>query len=134
MTTSENYQNVVEKICADTIAPQAPSVDANCTFPDAAVEALGSAGILGAVSGADVGGLGLGPRGAAFILRRIGQECGSTAMVTCMHFCGSAVLEAFASPEVRRASEYARVQRGRIAQPFLGAVQYGNPPWRRYRP
>jgi alkylation response protein AidB-like acyl-CoA dehydrogenase len=37
-------------------------------------------------------------------VRRIAQECGSTAMVTCMHFCGAAVLEAHADHDVRRAA------------------------------
>jgi alkylation response protein AidB-like acyl-CoA dehydrogenase len=59
---------------------------------------------MGAVSAPEVGGLGLGPRGAAAIVGRIAQECGSTAMVMCMHFCGTAVLEAHGDRDVRRAA------------------------------
>jgi len=56
------------------------------------------------VSAVEVGGLGLGFRGAADIVGRLAQECGSTAMVVCMHYCGVAVLEKFGPVEVRRAA------------------------------
>src|SRR6185436_18196605 len=39
----------------------------------------------------------------AVIVGRVAQECASTAMVLCMHYCGAAVLEAYASEPVRRA-------------------------------
>jgi alkylation response protein AidB-like acyl-CoA dehydrogenase len=55
-------------------------------------------------SAPEVGGLGLGFHGAAAIVGRLAQESGSTAMVVCMHYCGTAVLEAFASQEVRKAA------------------------------
>ena len=95
------------------------------------MKALAAAGLLGAVSAPEVGGLGLGFRGAATIVGRLAQECGSTAMVVCMHYCGTAVLEALAPatsdrPRQRHAPEHARVQRSRIAQSFLGAGQHGH--------
>ena len=77
---------------------------------------MGAAGLMGAVSAPEVGGLGLGFRGAAAIVGRLAQECGSTAMVVCMHYCGTAVLEAYGPSDVRtcrregRAPEHARVQ------------------------
>jgi len=55
------------------------------------------------MSSTDVGGLGLGLRGAETIVRRVAEECGSTAMVLCMHYCGVAVLEAYAPSDVRAA-------------------------------
>jgi alkylation response protein AidB-like acyl-CoA dehydrogenase len=79
-------------------------VDRDGQFPESAVKALSDAGLMGAVSALGVGGLGLGYRGAATIVGRLSQECGSTAMVACMHFCGTAVLEACASADVRRAA------------------------------
>ena len=48
------------------------------------IEALKKAGLLAAVSGVEAGGLGLGIAGAAAIVRRVAQECASTAMVLCM--------------------------------------------------
>jgi len=59
---------------------------------------------MGALSSADSGGLGLGLTGAARIVRRIAEECGSTAMVLTMHYCGVAVLEAHGPKEVRTAA------------------------------
>jgi alkylation response protein AidB-like acyl-CoA dehydrogenase len=101
---SPDYSAALEQVCAETIAPEAPNVDQQGAFPERGLNALAAAGLLGAVSATEVGGLGLGPKGAADIVRRIGQECGSTAMVVCMHFCGAAVLEAHAPREIRRAA------------------------------
>jgi alkylation response protein AidB-like acyl-CoA dehydrogenase len=103
-TNVQTYQDLLERICNETIAPEAEAVDRDGAFPARSVEALKSAGLLGAVSGPAVGGLGLGLSGASTIVGRIAQECGSTAMVVCMHYCGTAVLEAYAGDEVRRAA------------------------------
>jgi alkylation response protein AidB-like acyl-CoA dehydrogenase len=101
---SPEYSAALEQICVETIAPEAPGVDQQGAFPERGLNALAAAGLLGAVSATEVGGLGLGPKGAADIVRRIAQECGSTAMVVCMHFCGAAVLEAHAPRAIRRAA------------------------------
>ncbi len=103
-TTPDNYRNVLDEVCGDVIAAEAPAVDQNALFPAKSLAALKDAGLLGAVSAVDVGGLGVGPRGAADIVERVATECGSTAMVTCMHFCGTAVLEAHADEATRRAA------------------------------
>jgi alkylation response protein AidB-like acyl-CoA dehydrogenase len=101
---SEAYQTLLEQICNDTIGPAAPEVDRGAIFPARSIEALKKAGLLGAVSGVEAGGFGLGIAGAAAMVRRVAQECGSTAMVLCMHYCGVAVLESQAPMEVRRAA------------------------------
>ena len=44
----------------------------------------------------------LGYRGASTIVLRLAQECASTAMVVCMHYCGVAVLEAVGPESVRK--------------------------------
>jgi alkylation response protein AidB-like acyl-CoA dehydrogenase len=94
----------LEKICTEIVGPDAAAVDRDGAFPERGIKALSAAGLMGAVSAPEVGGLGLGFRGAATIVGRLAQECGSTAMVACMHFCGTAVLEAFGPPEIRRAA------------------------------
>ena len=94
----------LEQICTQTIGPDAEAVDRQGAFPERGLKALSAAGLMGAVSAPEVGGLGLGFRGAAAIVSRIAQECGSTAMVVCMHYCGTAVLEAFGTTDVRRAA------------------------------
>ncbi len=102
--TPASYTDALEQICTQTIGPEAVNVDRQGAFPERGLKALSSAGLMGAVSAPEVGGLGLGFRGAAAIVGRLAQECGSTAMVVCMHYCGTAVLEAFGSHEVRRAA------------------------------
>ena len=103
-TNAENYQKTLDQICAETIGPSAPEIDRGGAFPVRSLEALKSAGLMGAVSAPSVGGLNLGLRGAAEIIRRIARECGSTAMVVTMHYCGVSVLEAYASDSIRRAA------------------------------
>ena len=98
------YSAALEKICIETIGPEATNVDRQGAFPERGLSALSAAGLMGAVSEPETGGLGLGFRGAAAIVGRIAQECGSTAMVTCMHYCGTAVLEALGSSDVRQAA------------------------------
>src|SRR4051812_19730108 len=101
---SPQYSATLEQICVETIGPDAAHVDQHCAFPQRGLNALASAGLLGAVSATEVGGLALGFAGASAIVARLAQECGSTAMVVCMHFCGTAVLEAYAPLDVRRAA------------------------------
>jgi alkylation response protein AidB-like acyl-CoA dehydrogenase len=103
-TSAPTYQNILDEICTDTIAPSAAAVDRGGVFPQQSIDALKYAGILGAMSAPESGGLGLGLTGAAGIVRRVAQECGSTAMVLCMHYCGAAVLEAYGAGPVRSAA------------------------------
>lgn len=94
----------LEEICSGPIAAHAVEVDKSGSFPRASIAALAGGGFLGALTAADAGGLGLGVRGAVEVVRRVARECGSTAMVTSMHFGGAAVLEKFAGVELRRAA------------------------------
>src|SRR5262245_25025284 len=103
-TTAETYESILERVCADSVAPQAAAVDRDGTFPTESIGALAAAGLLGALSSADSGGLDLGLPGAARIVRRVAEECGSTAMVLTMHYCGVAVLEAHGPKEVQAAA------------------------------
>lgn len=103
-TTSETYEAALERICSTTIAEKAPAVDRDGSFPFESIAELRAAGLLGAVSSAEAGGLGLGLNGATRIVGRVAEECGSTAMVLTMHYCGVAVLEAHGDPDIRRAA------------------------------
>jgi alkylation response protein AidB-like acyl-CoA dehydrogenase len=98
------YSATLEQICSQTIGPEAVRLDGRGAFPELGLKALSAAGLMGAASAVEVGGLGLGFRGAADIVGRLAQDCGSTAMVVCMHYCGAAVLEKFAPIEIRRAA------------------------------
>ena len=103
-SAAETYESTLEWVCTDSVAPHAAAVDRDGAFPSESIRALASAGLLGALSSADSGGLDLGLPGAARIVRRVAEECGSTAMVLTMHYCGAAVLEAYAPREVRAAA------------------------------
>lgn len=102
--TPGNYRDILEQLCTTTIRSEAEDIDQRGVFPEKSIVALKNAGLLGAVSAPEYGGLGLGPSGAVTIVERLARECGSTAMVTTMHFSGTGVLEAFASKNVRRAA------------------------------
>jgi alkylation response protein AidB-like acyl-CoA dehydrogenase len=101
--TAANLSETIDRICHDTIGPAASEVDRAGAFPERAIEALRAEGLLGAFSAKEIGGLGLGLREVSAIVRRTGQECGSTAMVLCMHYSGTAVLEALGDKETRQA-------------------------------
>ncbi|MEZ6188778.1 MAG: acyl-CoA dehydrogenase family protein [Planctomycetota bacterium] len=98
-----SYLETVDRIATEVVAPNAVSVDSDGRFPREAVDALASAGLLGLISAKEVGGLGLGPSAAVRVIERLAQECGSTAMVTTMHYAGTAVVEAKGSDDARRA-------------------------------
>lgn len=103
-TTLENYQSALEQVCTASVASHAAAVDRDGAFPAESIQALASAGILGALSATESGGLGLGLPGAVQIVRRVAEDCGSTAMVLVMHYCGVSVLEAHAPKDVRTAA------------------------------
>ena len=93
----------VDEIVAGTVAPAAVEVDRDSAFPRAALDAFGRAGLLGLISSRDVGGLGETHRAAAQVVERVASACASTAMVLCMHYSGTAVVEAYGPREVREA-------------------------------
>ncbi len=91
----------LESIAA-VAAANAAEVDRG-TFPSKSLAALREAGGLGLVSSTEVGGSGKGLAEASRVVERLARECGSTAMVVCMHYCAAAVIEAHGSKEVRTA-------------------------------
>ena len=87
---------------AQLAATHAAEVDRG-TFPSATLKALADDGVLGLVSSKEVGGKGAGLAEAAQLVERLARECGSTAMVVCMHLCATAVIEAHGPLEIRKA-------------------------------
>ena len=93
MTTSaENYLDILERICTETIAPQAIEVDRQGAFPAASMEALRDAGLSGVVSAPEVGGLGLDARAAAsvglFLKASVISRSRGRQRKRVHHFCG----------------------------------------------
>lgn len=97
------YLDDLEPVIATTIAPLASEIDQTATYPRAALEALGKAGLLGLISAKDVGGLGEAHRAATLVVEEISKYCASTAMVVCMHYAGTAVIEAYGARAIREA-------------------------------
>lgn len=93
----------IDRIVRELIAPTAVTIDREAAFPEDAVRALGEAGVLGLLSAPEVGGLGGGPADAVAVIERLARECGSTAMVVCMHYAGTLVVEKHGADEARRA-------------------------------
>lgn len=94
--------DIVEEVASGVVAKHAARVDREAAFPKEAIDALREAGLLGLISAESVGGMGEGPRAAALVVERLARECGSTAMVVCMHYAGTAVLERHGPETVRR--------------------------------
>ena len=101
-TQETTYLSILEPIAVDVIRPAAVEIDQTGVFPRPAMQALGKAGLLSLISAPEVGGMGQGLRAAALVIERVAQECASTAMVLCMHYAGTAVIEAHGPQEIRR--------------------------------
>lgn len=78
----------------EAAARAAADVDERGRFPEEAVEALRSSGLMGLTLPADVGGLGGGPEDFAEVARRLAGACGSTAMIYLMHVSAAMPLAA----------------------------------------
>ena len=73
-------------------------VDAEGTFPEAAVTALRESGLLGLTLPSDVGGLGAGPLDLVDVTSALASACGSTAMIYLMHVSASMTVAAAPPP------------------------------------
>jgi alkylation response protein AidB-like acyl-CoA dehydrogenase len=87
---------------AGTAARNAAATDRG-NFPTETLAEVRAAGLFGLVSSREVGGHGFGLAEAAIVVERLAHECGSTAMIVCMHYCGTAVIEALGPIETRKA-------------------------------
>ena len=96
------YLSALDTIVKNVISKNAPEVDRSGAFPTRSVDALAQAGLLGLTSAKGDGGLGESLRAAATVVEQVAAECGSTAMILCMHYAGAAVLEKYGSEAVRR--------------------------------
>lgn len=100
--TTPTFLDVLEDISTEIVEPGAAEIDADGTFPRAAIDALGERGLLGLVSATEVGGMGLGLAEAARVIRRLAADCASTAMIVAMHYSAVAAIEAHGPVATRR--------------------------------
>lgn len=101
--TRPAYLQTLDQIISEVIAPAAVEIDQIGTYPQAALTALGKVGLLGLISAKEVGGLGEAHRAATLVVEQIAKYCASTAMVVCMHYAATAVIEAYGPRDVREA-------------------------------
>jgi alkylation response protein AidB-like acyl-CoA dehydrogenase len=94
----KQLENVVAVAAANAV-----EVDRTSAFPAKAIEAFAASGLAGMCSATAVGGAGLGLADASRVIERLARACASTAMIACMHYCGTAVIEAHGAEDVRRA-------------------------------
>jgi len=100
-TAVPQYLAALAPVIANVVAPAAPEIDRTGTYPRAALDALGRAGLLGLISATEVGGMGEGHRAATLVVQELARHCGTTAMVVMMHYSGTAVLEGHGPRDVR---------------------------------
>ena len=100
---SPSHLDALATVVADVVAPAADEVDRTGSFPRAAVDALGQAGLLGLISSPEVGGGGQAFSGAAPVIELLARECGSTAMVVLMHYAATSIIEAAGPMATREA-------------------------------
>jgi alkylation response protein AidB-like acyl-CoA dehydrogenase len=93
----------LSKEIKEIIQGEAIKVDTDGAFPTESIKALMKAGYYGLISSEEVGGSGKGIAEAASICEHIAELCASTAMITCMHYSATAVIEKFGGKEVREA-------------------------------
>ncbi|MGE0136145.1 MAG: acyl-CoA dehydrogenase family protein [Dehalococcoidia bacterium] len=99
-----SYHEALDRVIAEIVKPSAADIDAKATFPRAALDAMGRDGLLGLISAPEVGGAGLGLGAAVDVVERLARHCASTAMVVCMHYAATAVIEAHGPREAREAA------------------------------
>ncbi|HEV7652653.1 MAG TPA: acyl-CoA dehydrogenase family protein [Actinophytocola sp.] len=100
--STTDLKSAVLTVLDDAVRPSAAAVDRDGSFPEKSIAALGKAGLLGLTAAAEVGGGGQGMRSAAEVVERLAGACGSTAMVTLMHYAAVAAIEAHGPDDVRR--------------------------------
>src|SRR5215813_5280298 len=92
-----NHETAVssaKEIADRVLAPSARENDKQAKFSPEAIKSLGSAGLLGIMLPADIGGSALGPRTFAPIVSALAEADASVAMVYLMHVCAASTIGA----------------------------------------
>src|SRR5271170_5738046 len=91
-----------EKLSKEMLRANADQIDQSRQFPRENLTALGKAGVLGLLVPAQFGGAGAGLAEMSQVIDTQAQNCASTAMVTLMHFCGTAAIAAKGSDALKQ--------------------------------
>jgi len=102
MADIETILSKNEKISHETLRANADQIDQARRFPRENLQVLGEADVLGLLIPTQYGGAGAGIAEMSQVLDIQAQNCASTAMVTLMHYCATAVIAAKASDALKR--------------------------------
>jgi len=91
-----------ERLSNEMLRSSADQIDQARRFPRENLQALGNAGVLGLLIPTQYGGAGGGLAEMSQVLDWQAQNCASTAMVTLMHYCATAVVAARGSDALKR--------------------------------
>src|ERR1700733_11727642 len=91
-----------EKLSREMLRAHADQIDQSRQFPRENLAALGKSGVLGLLVPKQFGGAGAGLAEMSQVIDTQAQNCASTAMVTLMHFCATAVIATKASDAVKQ--------------------------------
>jgi alkylation response protein AidB-like acyl-CoA dehydrogenase len=92
--TSETAIRAARQIAATTLTTSAAENDKLGRFSSEAIDALRSAGLLGMMLPAEIGGGGLGPRAIADVITALAEADASVAMVYLMHTLAALTISA----------------------------------------
>ena len=91
-----------EKLSREMLRANADRIDQARQFPRENLMALGKSGVLGLLVPTQFGGAAAGIAEMSQVVDTQAQNCASTAMVTLMHFCATAVIAAKASEALKK--------------------------------
>lgn len=91
-----------EKLSGEMLRANADQFDQSRHFPRENLAALGKAGVLGLLVPTQFGGAGASLAEMSQVIGTQAQNCASTAMVTLMHFCATAVIAAKANDALKQ--------------------------------
>lgn len=91
-----------EKISREALRANADAIDQARRFPRENLQALGKAGVLGLLIPTQYGGAGAGIAEMSQVLDTQAQNCASTAMITLMHYCATALISAKGSDGLKQ--------------------------------
>jgi alkylation response protein AidB-like acyl-CoA dehydrogenase len=91
-----------EGLSHGTLRQNADQIDQARRFPRENLQALGKAGVLGLLIPTEYGGAGASIAEMSQVLDTQAQNCASTAMITLMHYCATAVIAAKGSDVLKK--------------------------------
>lgn len=97
-----DWMALATEVAEGAVAEHAAQVVSTGNYPEQSLQAVRDPGLLGLISSKDIDGAGQGLAEAAGVVERLARECGSTGMITCMHYCGTATREKCGSESDRR--------------------------------